>query len=121
MFGAGLAKANGRLRLVVVTADVDDDALAERRMLDVVAEPQADQLRIGGCRLLGALRRGHGRFDDAFAMTLGLATVVTVDPTVRGRIGPLVARAIALPAVGAAATDCSDLIDERRRDLVDEA
>src|SRR4029078_3298231 len=102
MFGAGLAKANGRLRLVVVTADVDDDALAERRMLDVVAEPQADQLRIGGCLLLGALRRGHGRFDDAFAMTLGLATVVTVDPTVRVRVGPRVAREVALPVAVAA-------------------
>jgi hypothetical protein len=39
MFGAGLTKTNGRLRFVVVTADVDDDALAERWMLDIVTEP----------------------------------------------------------------------------------
>jgi len=40
MFGACLAEADGRFSLVVVTADVDDDAFAERRMLDVVAEPR---------------------------------------------------------------------------------
>ena len=46
MLRARIAESDGRLGLVVLTADVDDDALTERRMLDVVAEPQPDQLRV---------------------------------------------------------------------------
>ena len=44
MLGACFAKTDGCFGLVVVTANVDDDAFTERWMLDIVAQPQADQL-----------------------------------------------------------------------------
>src|SRR4051794_12072012 len=53
-------------------------------------------------------------------MALGFTVVVTVDAAIRRRIGPLVARSIALPSVGAATAERADLVDERRRYLFDE-
>src|SRR3954454_10517491 len=53
--GAGIAEAGRGLGLVALPADLEDDALAERRVLDVVARAQADVLRVGlGRRVLAA-------------------------------------------------------------------
>ncbi len=89
MLGAGVAEANGCLGLVVLSANVDDDTLAEGWVLDVVAEPQPDHLRVRRRRLLVSLTGDEGSFDHTIAMPIGLTVVVAVDASVRRRVGPL--------------------------------
>src|SRR3954466_6800485 len=120
MFGSCVAKTNRGFSLVILTANVDDDAFAERWMLDIVAESQADELRVGRGRLLPALSRSQCCLHHSLPMSFGFTVVLTIDAPVRRRIGPLVARSIALPSVRAAPADRADLVDQRPRYLIDE-
>ena len=70
--------------------------------------------------MLGALPCRQCGVDDTLAMPLCLTAVVAVDTPIRRRVGPFVAGSIALTTVRAAPADGAGLLDELRRDLVDE-
>ena len=69
---ADAGEVDRRLGVAAALTDVDDDALAERRVLDVVADAQTEG--VGVARLgSGALAGGDGRLDDAVAV--GVAAI----------------------------------------------
>src|SRR3954452_12874553 len=86
----------------------------------IVGAPESDELRVGRRRLLHALSRSQCCLHHSLPMSFGFTVVLTIDAPVRRRIGPLVARSIALPSVRAAPADRADLVDQRRRYLIDE-
>ena len=69
MLGADVAEADRRLGTVALAADLEDHALAERRVGDVVADAQSDRLRV---RRLRRLLAGAQRcLDDPLAVLVG--------------------------------------------------
>src|SRR5690606_7050346 len=65
---ADAGEVDHRLGLVAVAGDVDDHALAERGVFDVVADPQAELVRVGRC---GRLAGPHRGLDDPVAVLVG--------------------------------------------------
>ena len=122
-------KSHGGLGLVALAAEVDDDALAERRVLDVVADAQPEVVGVARCRRVAAAG-GEGSVDDTLAVgvaaSLGLVGVDAAPrpAAVRRRLAPSApAGPQALAAVGAAAGDVALLastssagISSRNRD-----
>ena len=70
MFRADIAESNGCLGLFATAFDVDNDALAERWMLDIVAHAQRQQLRIGRLRSQ-SLASSKSGIDHTLAMRSG--------------------------------------------------
>ena len=126
MLGADAREVHRRLGRVAGAAEVDDHALAERRVLDVVADAQPDGVGVARLR-----RRppsgGEGGVDDALAMGVGCAgsraRPCAASPRRRrygGGRAPVRPRPQALAAVGAAAGDVAPRLDEVGGDLLDE-
>ena len=90
MLGAHAGETDGGLGAVALTADLDDDALSERRVLDVVAHAQAE--RVGTVLLRRRVARPHHRVDDAVLLPTPRRRV----PLMIGSTGERVLRA-ALP------------------------
>ena len=66
-------------------ADVDDDPFAERRMLDIVADAQTDQLSRSMVKVAWrVLEPASTASTTRVAVPVGLCTVVAVDPVDRG-------------------------------------
>ena len=84
MFRAHVAESDGRLGLFAAAFDVDDDALAERRMLDIVAHAQRQQLRVSGLRGQ-ALTSVDSGIDNALAMRFGGLAAVRIAGVTRAR------------------------------------
>ena len=89
MLGADAGEVHRGFGLLTVTAQLDDDAFAERRMLDVVADPQPE---VVGVRAAGTvpLAGGDRRLDNPFPMDVGTPLVGGAGEAVRaaGRAAP---------------------------------